>query len=184
MIMAMCAGEERTRFSVARRQKNRPLDEDRLFALGSRPRRYRRSRPRASRSWPGNPGPAGGAPRSCVRRSGRRSIRRPLHTQVRCRSGRRRWPGNVRSFLPPHAIRPADVDLVQTCQHVELGHGQRIDAVDPGGVFDGYAVEPAAAAGASGRGAVFSAFLAQGVRPSRRSTRWGRGLRPRGWYRP
>ena len=52
------------------------------------------------------------------------------------------------------------MDLVQLTQHVEQHDGDAVDTADPGSVARGHRIEPAAAAGATGHGAVFVALFA------------------------
>ena len=58
------------------------------------------------------------------------------------------------------AVAGADRDLGERVEHVELGEGERVEAVDAHRVADDDGVEPAAAARAAGGGAELLAALA------------------------
>ena len=74
----------------------------------------------------------------------------------------------------------ADGDLGALVHHVHLGDDQPLGAVDHVGVAQQRQVEPAAAAGTAGDGAVLLAAARAAVRRCRRGSRWGTGLRRRG----
>src|SRR6476659_4973690 len=59
------------------------------------------------------------------------------------------------------AVGDADGQLGELGENVELGEGERGEAVDPDGVTERDEVEPAAAAAAAGNGAVLAAEVTQ-----------------------
>ncbi len=68
--------------------------------------------------------------------------------------------GKALDGAPVELVADADLDLVERVEHVELGQRDAVEAVDLGGVARGEGVEPAAAAGPSGRDAVLAPALA------------------------
>ena len=87
--------------------------------------------------------------------------------------------GDFVGDLAVDLVADADRNLVQLVENVELGDHQPLGAVHLVGVAQQRNIEPAAAAGASGDGAVLVAARAQHDRRRRRESRWGTDLRRR-----
>src|SRR5262245_5867443 len=69
--------------------------------------------------------------------------------------------GEAISFFPVDAIRGANLELVETTQHIEQHHRELVDAAQTARVPDSDHVEPAAAPGPPRDGAVLVTAIAQ-----------------------
>jgi hypothetical protein len=87
-------------------------------------------------------------------------------------------------LLVADAVAGADLHLLEGVEHVELGDGQAGEAVDLRSIADDDSVEPAAAAGPAGGGAVLAAEGRGGVRRAAPQSRWAAARCRRGWCTP